>query len=137
MEPEIKTALVKAAAKLGIGLSLVVAVIGIRMISVSPEGVSASIEKLDDLEEEMAAEASHAISLEFADSPREIVPDDSIASRLNSGFRERFSGLDSDARDSQARERLVSCRLGSSTQFMRADDCAMRGGQSTDVSRKR
>jgi len=123
-----RTALWKAGAKLGIGLILVAAVVGIRMISVTPGGVPAAIEKLDQLDSEMAAEAAEN---ELAASALAEDADDSVVSRLGAGMRERFSGSDSGSRDG---ERMVSCRLSGQTRFMRADDCAVRGGESTFLS---
>jgi hypothetical protein len=131
MEPEMKTSLRKAAIKLGIGLTLVAAVVGIRMITVTPEGVPAAIEKLEQLDSEIAAEAaeSERVGTASADGA-----DESFVSRFGAGMRDHFPGSDSDSR---AGERMVSCRLSGRTQFMRADDCAVRGGESTFLSNDR
>jgi hypothetical protein len=128
MEPEMKSALWKAGAKLGIGLTLVAAVVGFRMITVTPEGVPAAIEKLEELDSQIAAEAAEN---DAADAALAKGGDDSFVARFGTGVREHLSGSDSDSRDG---ERLVSCRLSGRTQFMRADDCAVRGGESTLLS---
>jgi len=60
MEPEMKTACLKAGAKLGIGLSLLVAVIGIRLVTTTPEGIESGIEELERLDAQIAAEAAAA-----------------------------------------------------------------------------
>ena len=128
MEPELKTACLKASAKLGIGLTLVAAVVGIRMVSVTPEGVPASLEKLSQLDSEMAADSAEVERVAAEASGGE---GDSMASRLGAGLREHFPGSEPNSRDG---DRLVSCRLNGRNQFMRADDCASRGGEPTLLS---
>jgi len=131
MEPELKKACVKAAAKLGIGLTLVVAIIGIRMVSVTPDGVPAAIEKLEALDKQIEAESA-SVGEAIAESGS--ASGNSIVSRLGAGVRDHLPGSKMKSEDG---ERLVSCRLAGRTQFMRADDCAVRGGESTDVAKKR
>ena len=131
MEPELKKACVKAAAKLGIGLTLVVAIIGIRMVSVTPDGVPAAIEKLEALDKQIEAESA-SVGEAIAESGS--ASGNSIVSRLRAGVRDHLPGSKTKSEDG---ERLVSCRLAGRTQFMRADDCAVRGGESTDVAKKR
>jgi hypothetical protein len=131
MEPELKKACWNAAVKLGIGLTLVVAVIGIRLVSVTSDGVPAAIEKLDALNDQLAEESaagSPAASRTASES------EGSIVARLSAGVREHFTSSNGKSRDG---ERLVSCRLSGRTQFMRADDCAVHGGASTDVGKSR
>ncbi len=131
MEPEMKTALWKAGAKLGIGLTVIAAVIGIRMIIVKPEGVPAAIEKLEALDSQIAAEAAESKRAAAASAEQ---ADDSFVSRLGAGMREHFPDSEAESRDGQ---RLVSCKLAGRTQFMRADNCAARGGKSTLLSGER
>ena len=121
----------KAAAKLGIGLSLLAAVIGMRLMTAMPEGVESGVEELERLDERIAAESPAANS-----GAQEVEPaqDDSIVARLSAGVREHIPSSDSGLRDG---DKLVSCRLGGNTQYTRADDCAMRGGDSTVISRER
>jgi len=128
MEPEIKTACLKAGAKLGIGLSLLAAVIGIRLVTTTPEGIESGIEELERLDAQIAAETAAA----NAETPEaEPTSEDSIVSRLTAGIAEGGPGSDSRSEDA---DKMVSCRLVGSTHFMRADDCAMRGGEYTVFS---
>lgn len=130
MEPEMKSAIWKASAKLGIGLTLVAAIVGIRIITAKPEGVPAALERLEALDSQIAAEAAENEEAAVAATSAED-GDDSFVSRLGAGMREHLPGSEPDSRDG---ERMVSCRLSERTQFMRADDCAVRGGESTFLS---
>lgn len=130
MEPELKTACFWAAAKLGIGLSLLIALIGIRVATVAPSGIESGIMELERLDAQITSESVAAASKAHDTEPSS---DDSIVSKLSAGIRERMPSFDSRSRDG---ENLVSCHLAGRVHFMRADDCAMRGGQSTIVSRE-
>lgn len=121
-----RRACIKAGTKLGVGLALVIVVIGIRLITATPDGVEAEIEELSRVEAELAASASESERAAGASAPSDA--NDSIVSRLSAGVREQLGG--SKGSDPDA-ERLVSCRLPSGSQFMRAADCAVRGGEST------
>ena len=131
---DIKSAWRNAAIKLGVGSFLVAAVLGIRILTVTPTGVEAEIAELEpernELDHEVpvpSPEASPEASLEArAAQPAQGEP--SLVSRLGASIRERLSAPDSGARDG---DKLVSCRVAGSTRFMRADDCAMRGGRAT------
>jgi len=138
MESEIKRACVKAGLKLGGGLSLVVALVGLRIVSADPGGVQAGVEQLERLGAELEAEA--------ADSPidRERTRDSASvpAPPVEKSIASRLTGGDSDHLSSSSRspdaEQLVSCRLeGGITQFMRRADCATRGGGSTEFKSTR
>lgn len=120
-----KSAVFKVGAKLGLGLGLIAAVIGIRIVTATPKGVEAEIAELDAV----AAETGVVANTPSVGEPRpnEQAPP-SLVSRLGAGMRERIPGSERSARDD---DKLVSCRLGSGTQFMRAADCATRGGRST------
>jgi len=119
----------KAAAKLGIGLSLLVALIGIRLVTTTPEGVESDIKELERLDSQFASEAMAAKS----NSPQaESAVDDSVGSILGGGMRDPTPNSDSRSGDGDT---LVSCRVAGRTHFMRANDCATRGGQSTIVPR--
>lgn len=126
-----KSACLKAGAKLGAGLSLLAAVIGIRLVTTTPAGIEAGIEELERLDAQITSEAIARTSETLEASEKEPGPGDSIVSRLSAGMHD-------DRRNSASRSqegaKLVSCRLSGSTHFMRADDCAMRGGESTVVS---
>jgi hypothetical protein len=132
MEPEMKSACLKVGAKLGIGLSLLVALIGIRLLTTTPEGVESEILELERLDAQIATEAIAAIP--EAPAAESAAVDESIASRLSVGFHDLTSNSDSRSGDG---DKLVSCRLDGRTHFMRADDCAMRGGRSTILSEDR
>lgn len=128
MDDEIRQAIRKAGLKLGIGLSVLVAVIGIRVVTATPKGVESGIAELERLDQSMAtdrvAESENvepAVAVASAEDP-------SIVSRLSTGIRE---GLPNSESGSHEGDKLVSCRMASGTQYMRADDCAMRGGRST------
>lgn len=134
MEEEIQRALIKAGAKLGIGLSLLAAVIGIRVITTAPAGVEGEIEELAAIEAELAAETARAESARGSRADREepeAEPADSLVGRLSKTARTAAGG--SGESDPDDAERLVSCQLPGGSQFMRAADCATRGGQSTDL----
>ncbi len=125
MDSDLQRACVKAGVKLGIGMGLLAAVIGIRVITTTSDGVEAGVEALERLKDEIAAESASGDSGRERPSSK---ANDSIASRLSAGLRERLPGGDFGSRDG---DKLVSCRFGATTRFMRADDCAMRGGEST------
>ena len=127
MTREMKNACLKAAAKFGIGLSVVLALIGIRLVTVTPQGLESGIRDLDRLDSKIAAELE---SKDSGATRAERGSADSIVSRLGAGLREQLPGSGSRSHDDGG---LVSCRTGGSTQFMRADDCAMRGGESTVI----
>ena len=129
MRPELKSACLKAAAKLGIGLSLLVALIGIRLVTTTPEGVESGIKKLERLDSQLASEAM----AERSNPPdAESTVADSVGSILSGGMRDPTPNSDSRSGDGDT---LVTCRVGCRTHIMRANDCATRGGQSTIVTR--
>jgi hypothetical protein len=125
MGEEIKRALVRSAAKLGIGLGLLAAVIGIRIVTATPRGVESEIAKLDRFEQATASETPDTASPAPAATPAE---SDSLVDRLSTTLREGLPKSDPGARDG---DKLVSCRLATGMHYMRADDCATRGGTST------
>jgi hypothetical protein len=133
MEPEIKRAFLRASAKLGIGLSLVAAVIGIRIVTATSPGIESGIEELERLDARLAAESTTASSepLEAGAARDGVAGSDgeaSVGSRMSATLRERLPT--SQAETAQG-DKLVSCDLRGKTHFMRADDCATRGGRST------
>ena len=130
MEPEMKSAWLRTGMKLGIGLALIAAVIGIRMITATPDGIESGIAELERLDSQLAAEAAPSAAEKAATASDSDDEGASIVSRLSGGML----GSDSGSRDG---DKLVSCRVNGATQFMRADDCAMRGGESTLFDRPR
>lgn len=138
MEAEMKSAWIKAGIKFGIGLALIVSVVGIRVISVAPDGVAAGIEELERLESELARETTPAEGTS-GDPPDGASAGDgdaasvaSRASRAGAAVFERMPGSDSKPDASDA-DRMVSCQIARSTRFMSAADCATRGGRSSDL----
>jgi len=134
-----KSACIRAGVKLGFGLSVVVALVGIRIVTATPDGVEAGLEKLAQLDEEIAAEAQAQQLEKIAPAGPDIdvnagEGDRSVVDQLNDAVRGRTSDERAAARED---DKLVSCRLGGGTQFMRAHDCAMRGGRSEVVSLER
>ena len=126
MEAELKSACLKASAKLAIGLSLLVAVIGIRLVTTTPEGIESEIQELERLDALIASEPN-------PDAPEAEsgAMEDSSGPVFGGGLRETKPNNDVRSGDG---DKLVSCRLAGRTHFMRANDCAMRGGKSTTVS---
>ncbi len=125
MESGMKSAWLRAGLKLGVGLALVLALIGIRMITANRDGVESGIAALERLDSELAAESLPATAAPVTEGPRGAdAGGGSIVARLSAGVL----GSDSGARGG---DELVSCRLGATTQFMRSDDCAIRGGAAT------
>ena len=101
------------------------------LVTVTPEGIESGIEELERLEAQIASE-SNSTQSETPDV--EPASGDSIVSRLGPGMLEHMPDSDPGPRDG---DKLVSCRLGASTHFMRAGDCSMRGGDSTVIKHER
>lgn len=129
MESGLAHAYKKAGFKLGGGLMLIAAMLGVRIIVATPDGVEAEIAELEQVEDEFAAEQPTS-ERRSSPVPASAAKSDSIVSRMGAGVRGQLSGSGRVAPDA---DRLVSCALGGATQFMRAADCATRGGTSTDV----
>lgn len=121
MEPWLSKALWRAGTKLTLGLAFLAALVGIRIVSVGPAGVEGDLAELERLQVELEAEAaageseveSGAGSMAGAEPALASVPE-------TTGATARDSAADPD--------RLVRCHGGQGVQFMRAADCAMRGG---------
>ncbi len=120
MEAYLSKACWRAGTKLVAGLAVLGAVIGIRIVTATPVGVKGEIAELERFEVEQASAAA-----------TESLPDDASA-RSTSASREIGSdaanagGVAPDADDL---DRMVRCFLGGSQPFMRAGDCATRGGE--------
>jgi len=129
MDSTIQRAIAMALAKLGLGLLLVAAVVGIRVVTVAPAGVEGDIEAL----ERTHAEAIRAQT----GSAAEPVPDPQAEPEEGDSLFSFFEGdaAEADAlpeRDADA-DRLVRCEIAGGLQFMRGADCAARGGRWTLV----
>lgn len=139
MEPEIERAIKRAGLKLGGGLLLLAAVIGLRVVAVSPDFVEDEVAKLAlvDLEAEettagpIAAGAGRAAESVSPTAPKTTDGENSVVSRLGAGVKQRLGGRGSAGSDA---ERMVSCEIAGRIQFTRAADCAARGGRSSELS---
>ena len=124
MEETIRSAWMKAGLKMSLGFFVVGAVLGIRIVSV---------ERLDDSSKVAGdgpiAEAPPVDRLPVAEEATRERTEESSMRQAMTDMRERLPGL-ADA-ESRPGDRMVSCRLRGATQFMTADDCAMRGGRAT------
>jgi len=121
----LKKAFRKAGFKLGGGLALVVALIGVRVITADPDGLDDEIAELERLQEELAADAAER-GVEAPDGPSA----GGLVARVSATLREHLPPSASSEPDPN---RLVKCDLGSGIQFMRAADCQSRGGDVSDV----
>ena len=127
MEADLRQNIAHAGMKLGGGLFLIAAVLGIRIVTATPSGVEGDIAELE------AAEAGWSADVAEVAEGAERVEVGSKSEALEAAVvRSRALSTRSSAR-SQDAERLVSCNIGGATQFMRAADCATRGGHSIDV----
>jgi len=133
MDSEMKTAWMKAGLKIVLGFVFVGAVIGIRIVSLTPNRAETGGESLERVEPVAVAETSR-VAPEAAAPEATPGRDASRMDRLSSRVREPLPDAAASSRDG---DRMVSCRLLGRTQFMNADDCAMRGGRSTRLETKR
>jgi hypothetical protein len=122
-----RRALWMAGLKTGAGFLVIGAVLGIRVVSVTPAPAGLDSAAIDE------ASASEADGSMDSDARREIldaesVPDPSLVERATSALGANSPAPASARRDG---DRMVSCRIQGGTQFMTADDCAMRGGNAT------
>ena len=125
MDAALQKACRTAGIKLVGGLLILGGFLGVRMVTADPDGLDAEIAKLEAVEEELAVEAEER----GAPAP-EAAEDDSLVSRMKAQV------MPSSGRSGPDPDRLVSCRLSGSTQFMRAADCLARGGDSSDFAPK-
>jgi hypothetical protein len=133
MESEMKSAWIKAGLKITLGFACVGAVIGIRIVSLTPNRAESDTPSLERVQPVATAETSRVA--QRAAAPSAVPgPEASPMDRLSSGTRERPRVAMPSSRDG---DRMVSCRLAGRTQFMTADDCGMRGGRSTLLKTKR
>jgi len=133
MEAEIRSAWITAGVKLCLGLVLLCAVIGIRIVTASPqraveavEAASPDAEPIRDQNEDPELRSHPQLEMAAEKS--------SVLARVVDEVREQLPGGPPASRDG---DKLVSCRLDGRTQFMRADDCAMRRGTSRIIESDR
>ncbi len=108
MEAYLSKACWRAGTKLVAGLTVLGALVGIRIVTATPTGVEGEIAELARFEVEQASGA---------------------ASDAEPGHAGSLSDAGEAAREQGDLDRMVRCVLGGSLQFMRAADCATRGGE--------
>jgi len=124
MQAYLSKALWRAGTKLMLGLAVVAALVGIRIVTATPKGVEGEIAELERFEAELAA-GEEGVLETTRDQARDAAPAASAVSRdLEPGPSE--AGTTSGA--GQDLDRMVRCLAGGRTQYMRAVDCATRGG---------
>jgi len=116
MEAHLAKAARRAGLKLGVGLACLGALVGIRMITATPAGLGQDLAELDRLDAELAAVAEPAST----PAPHDAGRGDSTGARMDAP--------DAAAPPAGEVDRLVRCHLGRELQYMRAGDCANRGG---------
>lgn len=121
MEAYLSRALVRAGAKLAVGLAVVGAVIGVRIVSVTPAGIEGDLAELERLD---AALAAGDVTVAQSDPSSDAESQGSGSAEGDTLPTSAPSGIDSNDLD-----RMVRCDLGGGAQFMRAADCATRGGR--------
>lgn len=118
MEVDLSKACWRAGMKLAVGLAVLGAVVGIRIVTATPAGVEGEIAELERFDAEQArASATDALPDE-AGSPTASASDGVQADTASAAVAPEADDLD----------RLVRCHVSGSQQFMRAADCAVRGG---------
>jgi len=127
MEPEIRRAVSKAGMKLGIGLTLLCGLIGLRIVTATSPGIESGIEELERLDAQWVTESTTPGS-ESSAMESDADAENSLGSRMAATLRDHLPGSDPAPRGGY---RLVSCDLNGRTHFTRAEDCAARGGRST------
>jgi hypothetical protein len=124
MEAAMRSAWMKAGMKMGLGFFVVAAVLGIRVVSVAPVDGASETAGDGTVFEKPAAAAMPTTREEGVANAEE-------SSMGGSGAAAPESLAGSGSADRRAGDQMVSCRIRGTTQFMTADDCAMRGGHST------
>jgi hypothetical protein len=121
MEAYLSKALIRAGAKLGVGLAVVGAVIGVRIVTVKPAGLEGDLAELERLE----------VSLATGDMPgaESAGASDATANGSGSASAEEPPPAAPSLADTNDLDRMVRCDLGGGALFMRAADCATRGGR--------
>ena len=128
-----KKAIAKAGGKLGGGLLLLGALIGVRIVAADPDGIQGELEELEAFEAELSADADAHRSVLGAETSVAGAGDDEhgLLARVSATLRD---GLSREA-PGPGPYRLVRCALDRGVQFMRAANCQSRGGDLTDVDR--
>ena len=124
---------IAAGGKLGGGLLLLGALIGVRIVTADADGIQGELEELEAFEVEFSADADAHTSFRGAETSVAGAGDDEsgLLARVSATLRDGLSG-EAPGPDPN---RLVRCELGGGVQFMRAANCQSRGGDLTDVDR--
>ncbi|HKK50695.1 MAG TPA: hypothetical protein VKA74_03870 [Myxococcota bacterium] len=138
MDRELRNAWIRAAAKMGIGATLLIAAVGLRVLTAgsgSPQAEGAESRSPTVESEPRARQAEGSPAIAGSDPSRDPGPADvsgvsgeaSLVSRLEASVRERLPSAGGS--DSRQGDRVVACGLPDGRRFMRADDCSLRGGR--------
>jgi hypothetical protein len=124
MEAYLSKALRRAGIKLTLGLAVIGALVGIRIVTATPTGVEGEIAELERFEAELASAEVGAAA------PADGEPGDAAttASAPAIGSAPRPSGAGRASPGALDLDRMVRCLGGGTVQYMRAADCATRGG---------
>ena len=148
MDSEIQAAWRRAGLKLAIGSLVIAAAIGIRIVLVTPaDPTDASFEEAPAgaglFSESRVSESSETGETSPAET-RDGAPggndlpgeqESSLGSRLGAlgkSFQDGLTGAEPKPREG---DRIVACRLRGVSQYMRADDCELRGGSVLEDAR--
>ncbi len=134
LDADLRRACSKAAIKAGIGLCVVAAVLGIRIVTADRDGVEGEIAELEAFEAQRASEleptpangaAGRAPASDTLAAAPAAPPTATAGAAAAPSKRRRSSAT--------GEERLVACDLGGGRQFTRAADCAARGGRLVEL----
>jgi len=124
MQAYLSKALWRAGTKLTLGMAVVGALVGIRIVTATPTGVEGEIAELERFEAELAAAAAGEVET-TSDRALDAAPAPSALARDSEPGPSEAATARSDGQDL---DRMVRCLAGGSAQYMRAVDCATRGG---------
>lgn len=124
MQAYLSKALWRAGTKLALGLAVVAALVGIRIVTATPTGVEGEIAELERFEAALAA-ADAGGGAEAGDRALDGASASSATARDSEPDPSAAGNAPGDGQDL---DRMVRCLSGGSAQYMRAVDCATRGG---------
>lgn len=134
MEPYLSKALRRAGTKLAVGLAVLAAIVGLRFVTAKPAGLESDLAELERFDAEQAAAEAGEGSVEAADASATGADGSSDAGATTAVESDDASASESALRsggagaDAVDLDRLVRCWLHGERQYMRAADCATRGG---------
>lgn len=121
MEAYLSKAMRRAGLKLAVGLSVIGALVGIRIVTATPDGLEADLAELERFD--AGLENPESVEASGAAAPT----GDGSGNGTEAGWFGQTESSDSAAGGPDP-DRMVRCRLDAQLQFMRASDCATRGG---------